>query len=404
MQRMFCVKAGCIHEWTGSRRVIATSCAMTEKLREDATLANKEDTMDITYKKLNKENFSEYALDHFIRYQKVTQCWRNEDGEWKLKPIAFEENWPLAQCREIAADVALHMEKDQTAFGAFDGKKIVGFITVSHEQFGTTAKYVELVCFQVSEPYRGQGIGRALFKLACDEAGRLGADKMYISGHSSKESQAAYKALGCVHAQEINEKIAQGEPFDVQLEYALVCIETQRLILRRFRKDDLQDLYEYLSDGEVVRFEPYKPMNMQKAAENLKWRISMDEMVAVELKSTGKMIGNIYLGKRDYDSLEIGFVFNRQYWGQGYATESCKEMMKRAFSKGVHRIYAECDPNNLGSCGLLERLGFKREAHFRKNVYFWKDIHGDPIWKDSFIYGILREDTYNDQFCQKESL
>ena len=45
--------------------------------------------------------------------------------------MEFEENWSLNECREIAADVALHMGKDQTAFGAFDGGKVVNFVKVS---------------------------------------------------------------------------------------------------------------------------------------------------------------------------------------------------------------------------------------------------------------------------------
>lgn len=63
--------------------------------------------------------------------------------------------------------------------------------------------------------------GRRLFTLGCEEAKKLGADRLYISAHSSKESQATYKALGCVHAQEINQELAQMEPCDVQLEYVL---------------------------------------------------------------------------------------------------------------------------------------------------------------------------------------
>lgn len=177
--------------------------------------------MNITYKKLDHTNFSFHSLDDFIRHQTVRACWRKVDGQWKLVPISFAENWSLAKCREIAQDIAQHMEKDQTAFGAFDGEKLVGFITLSHNVFGNTAKYLELVCFQVSEPYRGKGIGKTLFQLACEEARCLGAEKLYISGHSSKESQAAYKALGCVHAKEINQKLAEEEPCDVQLEYVL---------------------------------------------------------------------------------------------------------------------------------------------------------------------------------------
>lgn len=143
------------------------------------------------------------------------------NGQLKLVPIEFEENWSVEQCQKIAADVALHMEKDQTAIGVFYGEEVIGFITVSHNIFGNTAKYVELVCFQVSEPYRGMGIGKALFYQACKEARRLGADKLYISVHFSKESQAAYKVLGCVHAKEINPKLSEKELCDVQLEYVL---------------------------------------------------------------------------------------------------------------------------------------------------------------------------------------
>ena len=171
----------------------------------------------------------------------------------------------------------------------------------------------------------------------------------------------------------------------------IIIAETDRLILRRYKKSDLSDLYEYLSDKEVVKFEPYKPMNMQDAENSLDWRISTDEMVAVELKSNHKMIGNVYLRKRDFDALEIGYVFNQKYWGKGYAKESCMELIKLAFSDGIHRIYAECDPQNTSSWRLLEKLGFEKEAHLRKNIYFWKNEENMPIWKDTFIYAKLNE-------------
>ena len=113
------------------------------------------------------------------------------------------------------------MNLDQTGFGAFNGDRLIGFATLSHHIFGMTARYVQLICFQVSEEFRHQGIGRRLFSIVCEEALRLGADKLYISGHSSKESQAAYRALGCTFAEEVNESLAEAEPFDVQLEYRL---------------------------------------------------------------------------------------------------------------------------------------------------------------------------------------
>ena len=173
------------------------------------------------YKRLDNNNFTSYSLDEFVRRQTVTACWRKINNDWKLVPNAYEENWSQGQCREIAEDVMHHINLDQTGFGAFDGERIIGFATVSHRIFGTAARYVQLVCLQISEEYRRQGIGRKLFSMACEEARRLGADKLYISGHSSKESQAAYRALGCTPAEEINEELAAAEPFDVQLEYRL---------------------------------------------------------------------------------------------------------------------------------------------------------------------------------------
>ena len=175
----------------------------------------------IQYKRLDANCFNAHSLDSFVRHQTVTECWREVDHKWVLVPNPFVENWTIEQCQAIAEDIEKHMNHDQTGFGAFDGERIVGFATVSHHMFGKTANYVELVCFQISEEYRHQGIGRKLFAMICEEALRLGADKLYISSHSSKESQAAYHALGCKHAEEINEILAEQEPFDVQLEYVL---------------------------------------------------------------------------------------------------------------------------------------------------------------------------------------
>ena len=174
------------------------------------------------------------------------------------------------------------------------------------------------------------------------------------------------------------------------MEEITVIAETDRLILRRYLESDLQDLYEYLSNSEVVKYEPYKPMNMDEVRRNLEWRISTEEMVAVECKNGHKMIGNVYLGKRDFESLELGYVFHQDSWGKGYAKESCRALADQAFSHGVHRIFAECDPENRSSWKLLESLGFEREAHFKQNVYFWKDHENRPLWKDTYVYAKLK--------------
>ena len=65
-------------------------------------------------------------------------------------------------------------------------------------------------------------------------------------------------------------------------------ILTERLIIRNYEEKDLNDLCEYHSDEEVVRFEPYTAMNLDDVKKNLEWRISSDEIFALELKENKK--------------------------------------------------------------------------------------------------------------------
>ena len=64
-------------------------------------------------------------------------------------------------------------------------------------------------------------------------------------------------------------------------------------------------------------------------------------------------------------------------------------MIGEAFRQGAHRIYAECDSQNQASWRLLERLGMVREAHLRRNVFFWTDKQSLPLWKDTYVYALL---------------
>lgn len=166
------------------------------------------------------QSFRLDSLDGFIRHQEVRECWRCVDGEWRLLPIAFTEEWNLSRLREEAASLMRAIAAGVPVIGAFDGDALVGFAQLG-EKLGSWKQYIELVGYHVSAPYRGQGIGRRLFAAVCDAARALGAEKLYISAHSSKESQAAYRALGCVHAAEVDVTRAEREPCDVQMEYVL---------------------------------------------------------------------------------------------------------------------------------------------------------------------------------------
>lgn len=90
-------------------------------------------------------------------------------------------------------------------------------------------------------------------------------------------------------------------------------IVSERLIIRRFKADDWKDIHEYLSDEKVVYFEPYEPFSEEESKEEAIYRAKDEAFIAVCLKESGKVIGNLYFGKRDYETYELGYVFNSNY-------------------------------------------------------------------------------------------
>ena len=80
----------------------------------------------------------------------------------------------------------------------------------------------------------------------------------------------------------------------------IIFTETDRLILRRFKKSDLNDLYEYVSDPDTVKYEPYSPMSMNEAAASLDIMMDSDEMIAAELKSEHKLIASVSLKRQSW--------------------------------------------------------------------------------------------------------
>ena len=175
----------------------------------------------ITYQTITEENFSSTSLDGFIRRQEVRRCWRKRDGQWKLLPIAYVEDWDLEGRRLRAGKLLRSIQAGDAAYGAWEEGKLVGFARLAGPLFGSRGQYIDLAQFHVSLPFRGRGIGKELFRMACRGARELGAEKLYISAHSAQETMAAYRALGCVEAEEINWTLAKKEPCDVQLEFSL---------------------------------------------------------------------------------------------------------------------------------------------------------------------------------------
>jgi len=172
-----------------------------------------------------------------------------------------------------------------------------------------------------------------------------------------------------------------------------VDMETKRLFIRRFKPDDWRDLFEYLSQETVVKYEPYGVFTEEASKQEAARRSGDDSFWAVCLKDSGKLIGNITLHKQDFGIWELGYVFNAGFYGKGYATEAAKALIDDVFNnQNAHRVTAMCNPLNVPSWKVLERLGLRREGHLIKNIYFKTDETGNPIWQDTYEYGILAEE------------
>ena len=184
-------------------------------------------------------------------------------------------------------------------------------------------------------------------------------------------------------------------------------IRTERLLLRPHLWEDAEDLYAYLSDAEVLRFEPYPPLDRRESDEELHKRIADPDFIAVCLPPDddhpwGSLIGHIFFSPCAFSSWEIGWVFNRAYWKKGYATEAAAAVIDAAFREGLaHRVIAMCNPENTASERLMQRLGMRKEGLLVRNLYFSTDENGHPLWQDTAMYALLAEEFPTSQLYPK---
>lgn len=179
-----------------------------------------------------------------------------------------------------------------------------------------------------------------------------------------------------------------------------MLLKSERIILRPFTMDDAEDLYEYLSDVDVVKFEPYNTYTREMAYEAAKARTDNSAFIAVCLKENDKLIGNLYFNRIEPEKIntyELGYVFNKRFHGRGYATEAAECLLMYIFSTlKAHRVIACCNTENTSSWKLLERLKFRREAERIKNMFFDVNEDGKPMWFNSYQYALLRHE-YNER-------
>lgn len=164
-------------------------------------------------------------------------------------------------------------------------------------------------------------------------------------------------------------------------------IETQQMLLRDFVVEDADDLYEILGDEETMEnCEPAYDFSKTKKFLT-SFCIEKKGAVAAVHKESGKMIGYILFNEVDEGIYEMGWIFNRFFWKQGYAYQSCKAVIDYAFCVvDAHKIFAETI-DTVKLVGLMRKLGMQLEGIQRSQT---TDNYGH--WSDLYFYGLLKED------------
>ncbi len=169
---------------------------------------------------------------------------------------------------------------------------------------------------------------------------------------------------------------------------------TDRLVLRRYRTDDVEDVLACYADEGVSRYlltTPFSRADAERVVAQRRERVAPTaegEQLALVMEHDGEVVGDVSLtlGSR-LSKAELGWVLAPWAAGRGLATEAARALVELAFDHyGVHRLVAQLDARNAASARLCERLGMKLEAHLRQD--WWSK--GE--WTDTLVYGLLRDD------------
>jgi RimJ/RimL family protein N-acetyltransferase len=175
-----------------------------------------------------------------------------------------------------------------------------------------------------------------------------------------------------------------------------ITSETTRLRLRPFTEADLPAFIAYRNDPLIARYQSWEGISEAEAYAFLREQQEIQPgvpgqgmQIAIEYKETGALIGDCYfvINEHDKRQAEIGYTLSRAHQGQGFATEAVTCLLTYVFARfQLHRIIAITDCENAASVALLERLGMRREGHFRQNIWF------KGKWGDEYLYAILGEE------------
>jgi RimJ/RimL family protein N-acetyltransferase len=174
-----------------------------------------------------------------------------------------------------------------------------------------------------------------------------------------------------------------------------LLLETPRLRLRELADDDFDAVHAYASDPEVVRYMPWGP-NTEEETRGFLWRAQataggeprLAYELAVVVREDDRLIGAVGLHLApEEDRAMLGYCYDRGSWGHGYATEAAAAMLSLGFDVLLlHRVWAGCDPENLASARVLEKVGMRLEGRLRDDVR----IRGE--YRDTLVYGLLEDE------------
>ncbi len=175
-------------------------------------------------------------------------------------------------------------------------------------------------------------------------------------------------------------------------------IKTARIIIRNFEEKDVAGLYEYLSEPPVNCFYSEKVNSYDEAVKKLKEKQTggiYGNCYAVCLCDSDFIIGEVFAKKEDADTYSVGWNFNLNYGGKGYATEAVEVIFNYLFKKDARRIYAYAEDDNIPSQKLCERLGMRKEGLFLEFISFINNSDGTPHYENTYQYAILKKEWMN---------
>jgi [ribosomal protein S5]-alanine N-acetyltransferase len=175
----------------------------------------------------------------------------------------------------------------------------------------------------------------------------------------------------------------------VSLRAAPEVVETARLLLRRPQLTDVEQIFaRYASDPEVTRYMTFARHQSVADAEmfvdfsDMEWTLQGCGPYLVHSRQSGILLGGTGLSVAG-EHAETGYVFARDAWGFGYATEALTAMVDVARLVGLRRLTAHCHPEHLASRRVLEKGGFTLE-HLARDAHVFPNM--GPTKQDVLSY------------------